>query len=95
MNMLGVPKYTVNSSLETAPGSVMVMSRSKRSSKLLEDTALACHVFGVLMDRAGFVEVTHAASTIWCLGSRFDLNLVLHVAGCYMSCVPQANRHAG
>jgi hypothetical protein len=37
-------------------------------------------VFGVLVDRAGFVEVTPAASTILGLGSIFDLDLVFHVA---------------
>jgi hypothetical protein len=51
-------------------------------------------VFGILVDRAGFIEVTPTVSTIWCLGSRFDLDLALHVAGCYMSCVTQAKRHA-
>jgi hypothetical protein len=66
----------------------MVMGRSKRSSKLLEDTALASHVLGILVDRAGFVEVTPAASTICCLGSRFDLDLAFHIEGCYVSCVP-------
>jgi hypothetical protein len=30
-----------------------VMGRSKRLAKLLEDTALACGVFGVFVDRAG------------------------------------------
>jgi hypothetical protein len=71
------------------------MGRSKRSLKLLEDTTLASRVLGVLVDRAGFVEVAPVASTIWCLGSRFDLDLALHVAGCYVSCVLQAKRHAG
>jgi hypothetical protein len=56
------------------------MSRSKRSTDLLEDTALARRVFRILVDRAGFVEVTPAASTILGLGSRFDLDLALHVA---------------
>jgi hypothetical protein len=70
------------------------MSRSKRSSRLLEDAELASRAFGILVDGAGFVEVTHAVSTIWCLGSRFDLDLALHVEGCYVSCVPHANRHA-
>jgi hypothetical protein len=56
------------------------MGRSERSTKLLEDTALASRVFGILMDRAGFVEVTLAASTILGLGSRFNLDLALHVA---------------
>jgi hypothetical protein len=72
-----------------------MMGRGKRSSKLLEDTALVSHVLGILMDRAGFVEVTPAVSTIWCLRFRFDLDLALHVAGCYVSCVSQAKRHAG
>jgi hypothetical protein len=71
------------------------MSRSKRSSKLLEETALATRVFGILVDRAGFIEVTPAASTIWCLGFRFDPDLALHVEGCYVSYVAQAKRHAG
>jgi hypothetical protein len=44
-----------------------VIGRSKRSSKLLEDTALASSVLGILVDRAGLVEVTPAASTIRCL----------------------------
>jgi hypothetical protein len=56
------------------------MGRSERSTKLLEGTALARRVFGILVDRAGFVEVAPAASTSWGLGSRFDLDLVLHVA---------------
>jgi hypothetical protein len=56
------------------------MSHGKRSTKLLEDTALACCVFRILVDRAGFVEVTPAASTILGLGSRFNLDLPLHVA---------------
>jgi hypothetical protein len=57
--------------------------------------ALASCVFGILVDREGFVEMTPAAPTIWYLGSRFDLDLALHVAGCYMSCVPQAKGYAG
>jgi hypothetical protein len=48
--------------------------------ELLEDTALVCCVFRILVDRAGFVEVVPAASTILGLGSRFDLDLALHVA---------------
>jgi hypothetical protein len=56
------------------------VGRSKRSTKLLEDTALVRCVFGLLMDWAGFVEMTPAASTILGLGSRFDLDLALHVA---------------
>jgi hypothetical protein len=72
-----------------------VTNRDERSSKLLENTTLASRVFGVLVDGAGVVKVTPVLSTIWRLGSRFDLDLVLHVAGRYMSCVPQAKRHAG
>jgi hypothetical protein len=56
------------------------VSRSKRSAKLLQDTARARCVFGLLMDWAGFVEMTPAASTILGLGSRFSLDLALHVA---------------
>jgi hypothetical protein len=55
------------------------MSRCKRSTKLLETTALARRVFRILVDRAGFAEVAPAASTILGLGSRFDLDPVLHV----------------
>jgi hypothetical protein len=57
-----------------------VVGRSKRSAKLREDTTLACGVFGVLMDRAGLVEVIPAASTILGVESRFDLDLAFHVA---------------
>jgi hypothetical protein len=70
------------------------MSRDERSVKLLEHTALASRVFGVLEDGARVVEMTSAVSTMWNHGSRLDLDLVLHVAGCYMSCVPQTMRHA-
>jgi hypothetical protein len=56
------------------------VGRSKRSAKLLEDTALALRVFGLLVDRAGFIEAIPAASTILRVGSRFDLDLALHVA---------------
>jgi hypothetical protein len=56
------------------------MSRSKRLMKLLEDTTLARRVFRILVDRAEIVEVTPAASTILCLGFRFDLDRSLHVA---------------
>jgi hypothetical protein len=77
------------------PVQLAAMSRNKRSSKLLEDTTLASRVFEVLMDRVGFVEVIPAASAIWCPESRFDLDLAFHVAGCYVSCVPQAKRHTG
>jgi hypothetical protein len=59
---------------------LVVMSRSKRSMKLLEDTALTRCVFRILVDRVGFVDVTPAAFTILGLGSRFDLDLSLHVA---------------
>jgi hypothetical protein len=55
------------------------MGRGKRSAKLLEDAALACGVFGVLMDRTGLIEVILAASTILRVESRFDLDLALHV----------------
>jgi hypothetical protein len=44
------------------------MSRSERSTKLLEHTALASHVFRVLVDGARVVEVAPAVSMIWCLG---------------------------
>jgi hypothetical protein len=56
------------------------VGRSKRSAKLLEDTTLVCGVFGLLVDRAGFVEVIPAASTILRVVSRFDLDLAFHVA---------------
>jgi hypothetical protein len=55
------------------------LSYGERSVKLLEDTALACGVLGVLMDRTGLVEVTPAASLILMVESRFDLDLALHV----------------
>jgi hypothetical protein len=58
----------------------MAVSRGERSAKVLEDMALACGVFGLLMDREGFIEVIPAASTILGLGSRFDLDLMLHEA---------------
>jgi hypothetical protein len=57
-----------------------VVGRSKRSTKLLEDTALACGVFGLLVDRAGFIEVISAASTILKVEPIFDLDLAFHVA---------------
>jgi hypothetical protein len=47
--------------------------------KLLEDTTLACGVFGLPVDRAGFIEVFPAASTILRVESRFDLDLAFHV----------------
>jgi hypothetical protein len=56
------------------------VGRIKRSTKLLEDTALARRVFGLLVDMAGFIEVILAACTILRVGSRFDLDLALHVA---------------
>jgi hypothetical protein len=56
------------------------VSRGERSAKLLEDMALACGVLGLVMNRAGFVEVIPAASTILGLGSRFNLDLALHEA---------------
>jgi hypothetical protein len=71
------------------------MSRDERSTKLLEHTALANRVFRVLVNRARVVEMTSAVSTMWDLGSRFDLDHILHVAGHYMSCVLQTKRHAG
>jgi hypothetical protein len=55
------------------------IGRSERSSTLLEDTALASRVFGILVDKAGFVEVTPAASMILSLGSKCDLDVALHV----------------
>jgi hypothetical protein len=58
----------------------MAMCRAERSAKLLEDTALACGVLGLPVNRAGFVEVIHAASTILGLGSRFNLDLALYEA---------------
>jgi hypothetical protein len=56
------------------------VSRGERSAKLLEDMALACGVLGLLMNREEFIEVIPAASTILGLGSRFNLDLALHVA---------------
>jgi hypothetical protein len=56
------------------------VGRSKRSAKLLEDSTLACGVTGLLVDRVGFVEVTLAASTILRVESRFNLDLIFHVA---------------
>jgi hypothetical protein len=57
--------------------------------------ALVCSVFGVLVDRAGLVEVIPAASTILRVESRFDLDLAHHVARCYVSGIAQAKRHVG
>jgi hypothetical protein len=56
------------------------VSRGEGSMKLLEDKALACGVLGLLVNRAEFVEVITAVSTILGLGSRFNLDLTLHVA---------------
>jgi hypothetical protein len=56
------------------------MSSGKRSTKLFEDTALACGVLGVFVDRTGLIEVIPAASTILMVESRLDLDLSLHVA---------------
>jgi hypothetical protein len=56
------------------------VGHSKRSTELLEDTALACSVFRILVDWAGFVEMTPVTSTVLGLGSRFDLDFALHVA---------------
>jgi hypothetical protein len=75
------------------PVHLAAIGHSNRSSKLPENTTRASRVLGILIDRAGFVEVTPAVSTIWFLGSIFDLDLSLHVAGCYVSCVVQAKRH--
>jgi hypothetical protein len=58
----------------------VTVSRGKRSTKLLEDTALACGVLGVLVDGTGLIKVTPAASTILRIESRFGLDLALHVA---------------
>jgi hypothetical protein len=70
------------------------VGRSKRSVELFGDTTLACGVFGLLVDRVGFVEVIPAASMILRVESRFDLDLAFHVARCYMSSIVQAKRHA-
>jgi hypothetical protein len=58
----------------------MTVSCGERSAKLLEDTALACGVLGLLVNRAGFVEVIPTPSTILGLGPRFNLDLALHEA---------------
>jgi hypothetical protein len=71
------------------------MGRGESSTKLLEHTALASRVFRVLVDGARVVEVAPAVSRIWCLRSRFDLDLVLHVARRHVSCIMQTKRHAG
>jgi hypothetical protein len=56
------------------------VSHGEGSTKLLEDTAMACGVIGLPLNRAGFVEVIPAVSMILGLGSRFNPDLVLHVA---------------
>jgi hypothetical protein len=56
---------------------------------------LACGVLGVLVDRTGLVKVIRVAPTILRVESRFDLDLALHVAGCYVSGIAQAKRHTG
>jgi hypothetical protein len=56
------------------------MSRGKRSSKLLENMALACGVLRVFVDRAALIEVIPAASAILMAESRLDLDLALRVA---------------
>jgi hypothetical protein len=70
------------------------VSHGKRSAKLFEDTALACSVLGVFMDREGLVKVIPVASTILMVESRFDQDLALHVALCHVIGVAQAKRHA-
>jgi hypothetical protein len=62
---------------------------------ILEHTTLASRVFGVLVDVARVVKMTSAVSTMWDLGSRFDLDLVLHIARRCMSCVSHTKRHTG
>jgi hypothetical protein len=47
------------------------VSRGEWSTKFLEDTALACCVLGLLVNRAGFIEVIPAVSTILGFVSRF------------------------
>jgi hypothetical protein len=47
----------------------MAVSHGEGSTKLLEDTTLSCGVLGLLVNRAGFVEVIPAVSTILGLGS--------------------------
>jgi hypothetical protein len=56
------------------------VGRSNRSAKLIEDATLACSVFGLLVDRAGSVEMIPEASTILRVKFRFDLDLAFHVA---------------
>jgi hypothetical protein len=71
------------------------MSHDERSMKLLEQKASTSRVFGVLVDRGRVIEMTSAVSTMWDLGSRFDLDFPLHVARSCVSYVPQAEWHAG
>jgi hypothetical protein len=66
---------------------LVAMVRNERSLELLEHTTLASCVFGLLVDRAKIVEVTLAVSAVWGLWSSFDLDLALHVARRYASCV--------
>jgi hypothetical protein len=47
------------------------------------------------VDGARVIEVTPAVPTVWSLGSRFNLDLALHVARRYVSYVPQTKGHAG
>jgi hypothetical protein len=77
------------------PVDLATMSHGERSSKLLKYTALASRVFRILMDGARVVEMTPAVPTVWCLGSRFDLDLALHVMERYVNCNAQAKRHVG
>jgi hypothetical protein len=56
------------------------MGRRKRSTKLLEDTVPARRVFGLLVDSAGLIEVIPVTFAILRFGSRFNLDLALHVA---------------
>jgi hypothetical protein len=58
----------------------VAVGRGKRSTKYVEDTALACSVLGVLVDRTGLVKVIPAAPTILRIEFGFDLHLALHVA---------------
>jgi hypothetical protein len=74
---------------------LVAVSRGKRSAILFEDTTLACCVLGIFVDRTGLVRVIPVASTILRVESRFDLDLAFHVAGCYVSDIAQAKRHAG
>jgi hypothetical protein len=54
------------------------MSRGERSTKLLEDTALARRVFRILVDRAGLIEVVPALprSCVWIPDSIWILRFV-------------------